>query len=148
MKAIVSDDHNKNREMVSGFSWPDPYFLVKCFYISDVLWYLLSFCSTDINECATSNACPTGICTNTEGSYICTNCQSGFIKSPDGQRCEGTFGSTMHSNYFAVTLDWAENISQKWHNSNVIFKIYPGIFTFLASEKLHVEPTQLYIWDF
>lgn len=43
----------------------------------------------DVNECAAGNACPAGICVNTQGSYTCHNCMPGFGLSANGLRCEG-----------------------------------------------------------
>lgn len=43
----------------------------------------------DVNECATGNVCPEGICINTAGSYTCQSCRPGFGPSADGLRCEG-----------------------------------------------------------
>lgn len=43
----------------------------------------------DVNECATGNACPAGICINAAGSYTCQNCRPGFGPSADGLKCEG-----------------------------------------------------------
>lgn len=43
----------------------------------------------DVNECATGNVCPAGICINAPGSYNCQNCSPGFGPSADGLRCEG-----------------------------------------------------------
>uniref|UniRef100_A0A3P9BQ05 Latent-transforming growth factor beta-binding protein 2 n=1 Tax=Maylandia zebra TaxID=106582 RepID=A0A3P9BQ05_9CICH len=42
----------------------------------------------DVNECATGNACPAGICINSAGSYTCQNCRPGFEPSADRLRCE------------------------------------------------------------
>lgn len=43
----------------------------------------------DVNECATGNVCPAGICINNAGSYSCQDCRPGFGPSADGLRCEG-----------------------------------------------------------
>lgn len=43
----------------------------------------------DVNECATSNVCPSGICINNAGSFACQDCRPGFAPSADGLRCEG-----------------------------------------------------------
>ena len=45
---------------------------------------------TDIDECQTPGVCPTGLCTNTEGSFSCVACDPGFTVAPDGVSCEGT----------------------------------------------------------
>lgn len=46
-------------------------------------------CSSDIDECQTPGACPTGVCTNTEGSFSCVACDPGFRVAPNGLSCEG-----------------------------------------------------------
>lgn len=44
--------------------------------------------STDVNECtATNNTCD-HVCTNTEGSYICS-CRPGYFLDSDGKSCRG-----------------------------------------------------------
>ena len=47
------------------------------------------FASSDLNECAEGDLCLGGVCRNTEGSYICTDCRTGYQVSEDQQRCEG-----------------------------------------------------------
>lgn len=46
---------------------------------------------TDIDECRSLSTCPNGICLNSEGSYSCVNCPTGFTVSPDGELCEGVW---------------------------------------------------------
>lgn len=45
--------------------------------------------SPDVDECATGNVCPAGICINNAGSFACQGCGPGFAPSADGLRCEG-----------------------------------------------------------
>uniref|UniRef100_A0A8C3GV36 Latent-transforming growth factor beta-binding protein 1 n=1 Tax=Corvus moneduloides TaxID=1196302 RepID=A0A8C3GV36_CORMO len=42
----------------------------------------------DIDECTAQAACPSGLCLNTEGSYSCTSCDTGYTVSRDGSMCE------------------------------------------------------------
>lgn len=46
-------------------------------------------CFLDTDECQIPGACPTGVCTNTEGSFSCTACDLGFTAAPSGLSCEG-----------------------------------------------------------
>uniref|UniRef100_A0A4W4F2N7 Latent transforming growth factor beta binding protein 2 n=1 Tax=Electrophorus electricus TaxID=8005 RepID=A0A4W4F2N7_ELEEL len=43
---------------------------------------------TDINECLSLYMCPNGICLNSEGSFSCYNCPTGYNVSADGELCE------------------------------------------------------------
>lgn len=44
---------------------------------------------SDVNECASRASCPTGLCLNTEGSFACSACESGYWVNEDGTACEG-----------------------------------------------------------
>ena len=44
---------------------------------------------SDVDECASRASCPTGLCLNTEGSFTCSACQSGYWVNEDGTACEG-----------------------------------------------------------
>lgn len=62
------------------------------------LFMLLNVCAcvyvlygSDIDECQSLSTCTNGICLNTEGSYICENCPTGYRVSYDGELCEGRF---------------------------------------------------------
>lgn len=59
---------------------------------SDVEKYL-SWCVfySDIDECQSLSTCANGICLNSEGSYICENCPTGYRVSYNGELCEGWF---------------------------------------------------------
>lgn len=43
----------------------------------------------DIDECRSGSVCANGICLNSEGSYSCITCPSGYSVSLDGELCEG-----------------------------------------------------------
>lgn len=43
----------------------------------------------DIDECQSLSTCANGICLNSEGSYTCENCPTGYRVSYDGELCEG-----------------------------------------------------------
>lgn len=43
----------------------------------------------DIDECLARATCPSGLCLNTEGSYSCMSCDTGYTVSRDGSICEG-----------------------------------------------------------
>lgn len=43
----------------------------------------------DLDECAFPGVCPSGICTNTAGSFSCRDCDQGYRPSPLGHACEG-----------------------------------------------------------
>lgn len=49
---------------------------------------------TDIDECQSLSTCANGICLNSEGSYTCENCPTGYGVSYDGELCEGLFNTT------------------------------------------------------
>lgn len=44
---------------------------------------------TDVDECQSLSTCANGICLNSEGSYTCENCPTGYRVSYDGELCEG-----------------------------------------------------------
>lgn len=46
---------------------------------------------SDIDECQSLSTCANGICLNSEGSYTCENCPTGYKVSYDGELCEGEF---------------------------------------------------------
>lgn len=46
-------------------------------------------CFSDVNECLGSSVCPGQMCLNTQGSYTCRSCQTGFQPSEDGHTCQG-----------------------------------------------------------
>uniref|UniRef100_A0A8D0WFK5 Latent-transforming growth factor beta-binding protein 2 n=1 Tax=Sus scrofa TaxID=9823 RepID=A0A8D0WFK5_PIG len=39
---------------------------------------------SDVDECASRASCPTGLCLNTEGSFTCSACESGYWVNEDG----------------------------------------------------------------
>lgn len=43
----------------------------------------------DLDECAFPGVCPTGVCTNTVGSFSCKDCDKGYRPSPLGNSCVG-----------------------------------------------------------
>ncbi|ELV09892.1 Latent-transforming growth factor beta-binding protein 2 [Tupaia chinensis] len=43
---------------------------------------------SDVNECASRASCPAGLCLNTEGSFTCSTCESGYWVNEDGTACE------------------------------------------------------------
>uniref|UniRef100_A0A8C5KW74 Latent-transforming growth factor beta-binding protein 2 n=1 Tax=Jaculus jaculus TaxID=51337 RepID=A0A8C5KW74_JACJA len=43
---------------------------------------------SDVDECASRTSCPSGLCLNTEGSFTCSACQSGYWVNEDGTACE------------------------------------------------------------
>lgn len=47
---------------------------------------------SDVDECASRASCPTGLCLNTEGSFTCSACESGYWVNEDGTACEGNPG--------------------------------------------------------
>ena len=49
---------------------------------------LLSFHSSDINECASNNGNCEQLCNNTKGSFTCS-CQLGYILNADQRTCDG-----------------------------------------------------------
>ncbi|GAB5573029.1 latent-transforming growth factor beta-binding protein 2 [Prionailurus iriomotensis] len=42
----------------------------------------------DLDECAFPGVCPSGVCTNTAGSFSCRDCEEGYRPSPLGHTCE------------------------------------------------------------
>ena len=42
----------------------------------------------DVNECATNNGGCSQICTNTDGSFVCS-CNPGYTLAADGVTCNG-----------------------------------------------------------
>lgn len=46
-----------------------------------------TLCVTDVDECRSPSVCPGGTCVNTQGSFQCQRCDSGF--RPAGGRCLG-----------------------------------------------------------
>jgi hypothetical protein len=51
-----------------------------------IAYYYDNCCFTDINECESSSNNCQQICTNTEGSFMCS-CQAGFTSSTSGATC-------------------------------------------------------------
>ena len=49
--------------------------------------FLISF--SDIDECLSASICNNGICLNSDGSYSCTACPTGYLVSSDGELCAG-----------------------------------------------------------
>jgi hypothetical protein len=49
----------------------------------------------DVDECASRASCPTGLCLNTEGSFTCSACESGYWVNEDGTACEGNPGEAV-----------------------------------------------------
>uniref|UniRef100_A0A8C4LX70 Latent-transforming growth factor beta-binding protein 2 n=1 Tax=Equus asinus asinus TaxID=83772 RepID=A0A8C4LX70_EQUAS len=43
---------------------------------------------SDVDECASRASCPAGLCLNTEGSFSCSACESGYWVNEDGTACE------------------------------------------------------------
>lgn len=43
----------------------------------------------DLDECAFPGVCPSGVCTNTAGSFSCRDCEAGYRPSALGRTCEG-----------------------------------------------------------
>lgn len=43
----------------------------------------------DLDECAFPGVCPSGVCTNSEGSFSCRDCGEGYRPSPLGHTCKG-----------------------------------------------------------
>ena len=54
-------------------------------------WVIL-YTDANVNECATNNGGCAHICTDTEGSFICS-CNSGFELANNGLGCNGEEGS-------------------------------------------------------
>uniref|UniRef100_A0A3Q2YQV7 Latent-transforming growth factor beta-binding protein 4 n=1 Tax=Hippocampus comes TaxID=109280 RepID=A0A3Q2YQV7_HIPCM len=52
-----------------------------------IFYSFFFFFFTDINECAISTACPSGICINIPGGYNCGSCPPGFLAQ--GGQCVG-----------------------------------------------------------
>ena len=48
-------------------------------------------CSLDIDECSSNKGNCSQICTNTDGSYVCS-CQSGYLLGADSKTCNGKSG--------------------------------------------------------
>uniref|UniRef100_A0A3B4BZ25 Latent transforming growth factor beta binding protein 2 n=1 Tax=Pygocentrus nattereri TaxID=42514 RepID=A0A3B4BZ25_PYGNA len=46
------------------------------------------FFLTDIDECLSLSTCPNGICLNSDGSFSCVDCPTGYSVSADGERCD------------------------------------------------------------
>lgn len=49
--------------------------------------------SVDVNECSTMNGGCDDLCSNTNGSFLCSCGSSGFLLGDDGQSCVGMFDS-------------------------------------------------------
>ena len=47
-----------------------------------------SLVSTDINECVTNSIACDHMCTNIQGSYLCS-CRAGYSLDEDGKSCQG-----------------------------------------------------------
>ena len=65
-----------------------------CTNSRSVNWLLFK----DINECLNSEACSLQVCTNINGSYICS-CRTGFILSTDMKTCAG-YSITLIMHFF------------------------------------------------
>lgn len=50
---------------------------------------------SDVDECVSRASCPTGLCLNTEGSFACSACESGYWVNEDGTACEGNPGEAV-----------------------------------------------------
>ena len=60
---------------------------VSCSCVNDRR-YLMSFWLPDINECSSNNGNCSQICTNTNGSFICS-CRFGYVLNADSRTCNG-----------------------------------------------------------
>ena len=66
-------------------------------YLREVCsFYIFSGGGGDVNECATNNGGCAHICTNTEGSFVCS-CRAGFVLAGDGRGCNGEQAYYTHS---------------------------------------------------
>lgn len=57
---------------------------------------------SDIDECQSLSTCANGICLNSEGSYTCENCPTGYRVSYNGELCEGWFIQHYSSNWISA----------------------------------------------
>lgn len=60
-------------------------------YYSVLLQSYMCVFPSDIDECRSLSICSNGICLNSEGSYTCENCPTGYTVSLDGELCQGGF---------------------------------------------------------
>ena len=60
---------------------------VSCYYENDRK-FINVLVTTDVNECSSKNGNCSQICTNTNGSYICS-CQVGYALNADNSTCNG-----------------------------------------------------------
>ena len=58
-----------------------------CQHISLIVYILYIF-PKDINECATNNGGCSQVCTDNEGSFVCS-CNTGYELDADGTTCNG-----------------------------------------------------------
>ena len=83
-------------------------------------WVIL-YTDANVNECATNNGGCAHICTDTEGSFICS-CNSGFELASNGLSCNGEEGSNLYkcSECRGYISQWADSLMWRWCNDGVI----------------------------
>lgn len=90
----------------------------------------------DIDECQSPSTCANGICLNSEGSYTCENCPTGYRVSYDGELCDGEFNSTKLSLINSCITAHVYRIqSERTNVGRVIGSLLLGFF--LVCRDLH-----------
>ncbi len=82
----VCQSHIKTSLLCNGI--PSTYYSVFIVMSMHVCAGVPVFCP-DVDECQSLSTCANGICLNSEGSYTCENCPTGYRVSYDGELCEG-----------------------------------------------------------
>ena len=63
-----------------------------------------SLVSTDINECVTNSIACDHMCTNIQGSYLCS-CRAGYSLDEDGKSCQGKLTPQIAASQFKLVVN-------------------------------------------
>ena len=77
-----------DRQVMAQLAKVGPYMVVSTVLLSRHYIFSSTSFSLDINECNTNNGGCSQICTNTQGSRVCS-CRTGYTLASDGTSCEG-----------------------------------------------------------